>query len=228
MSPSFPAELAIFDIDGTLVDSRDLHVESWRRALSEAGFTCPKEQIQGQMGRRKPEIVRALTNMPSADDSFVMPIVRRKEEIYQQGEPRLKGLPGSKEIIEALRGAGVRIVLATSATKAEAIQHIARLGIGDYVDFFVSAEDVTRSKPDPEILEVALAQAQASRESSVMIGDSPHDIAASAAAGVRGIGVLTGGYSREDLVKAGAWLVFEGLLDMKTHLVEDSPGTTTS
>jgi len=217
------AKTMIFDVDGTLIDSTPLHIRSWKSAFEEADFDVPVHLIHGQMGRRKPEIVDTLLagiGANSQSGTLRRRIIQRKAHLFADHIHELAPVSGAPEMIEWFKKCSVSICLATSATRPEVEAHIETLGIKNIVDLVLSSEDVRASKPDPEILHLALSRLKAQASSSFFVGDSPHDIGAAVAAGVRGVGVLTGGYTSEQLYDAGAWLVLETAAALR-------PGTQT-
>ncbi len=212
------AKTMIFDVDGTLIDSTPLHVRSWEAAFQEAGLDVPTHLIHGQMGRRKPEIVETLLaeiGASSVSRTVRRRIIERKARLFADHIHELAPVSGALEMIEWFKKCSVRICLATSATRPEVDTHIQTMGIKNSVDLVLSSEDVRVSKPDPEILHLALSRLDAQASSSFFVGDSPHDIGAAVAADVRGVGVLTGGYTKEQLYDAGAWLVLDTVAALK-------------
>lgn len=214
------AKTLIFDVDGTLIDSTPLHVHSWQTAFAESRFEIPTTLIHGQMGRRKPEIVATLLTqigMSSQRQSVVDRIIARKSELFADKIHELAPIQGAQSMVRWFKRCGVGICLATSATRPEVDTHVHTLGIADCVDLVLASEDVTNSKPDPEILLLALDRLNANAKSSFFVGDSPHDIAAGVAAKVRSVGVLSGGYTKERLLQEGAWLILDTVATLQPH-----------
>ena len=141
---------------------------------------------------------------------------------YQELAPRLKRLPGARELLDAVHKLGVQVVLATSAPEDELKILREVLDCDDLVAAVTSSEDVDTAKPQPDIVNVALKRAGVSADHAVFVGDTVWDVEACQRAGVDTIAVLSGGVSRGELEKAGAHEVFEGPRDLCQHL-DDTP-----
>ena len=205
----------IFDIDGTLVDSNEFHVRAWREVFLRHGKDVPLEAIRPQMGKGGDQLMPVF--WPQADlarfgDEMQEERVRLFIEKYL---PRVRAFPGVRELFERLRADGVRIALASSARKPELEHHLRTLGVRDLVEGVTSADDADHSKPCPDILQAALGRLPgvAARD-VVVVGDSPYDGQAAARAGMKFVGVLTGGFTEEELRKAGAIAVYRELAEL--------------
>lgn len=209
------ARAALLDVDGTLVDSNDLHVEAWRQAFRRHGKDVSRQELQGQMGKGGDLIVRTFLSEdevrrfgPAVEELHVEIFVRD----YQ---PRERALPGVRALLERMRADGLRLVLATSAKDEELGGHLRVLGIDDLLDHRTSADDAERSKPCPDIFLAALrALPGVPPEQAMVIGDSPWDAKAARLAGLPMLGVLTGGFSEEQLRGNGALEVYADLREL--------------
>jgi HAD superfamily hydrolase (TIGR01509 family) len=121
-------------------------------------------------------------------------------------------------LLQDLHARGVTIVLATSASDDDVEHFLDRLGVGDVLAGWTTADDVVHSKPHPDIVNAALAKSDPGR--AVMFGDSRWDIEAAANAGLQTVCVLTGGWSEQELCDAGAACVFESLPDLRRRIDE--------
>jgi HAD superfamily hydrolase (TIGR01509 family) len=213
----------IFDVDGTLVDSNDLHVEAWREAFRGYGKELGFEEVHAQMGK--------------GGDQF-MPVFCSEEELERYGEElearrvelfksdylsRVRPFPRVRELFERIRAEGLQIALASSAKEEELEQHKRSLGVEDLLEAATSADEVERSKPHPDIFQAALAGLKGVRpEEALVVGDTPYDVQAAAKAGMRTVGLLSGGFPEEVLREAGALEVYRDVSDLLDRY-EESP-----
>lgn len=205
----------LLDIDGTLVDSVDLHALAWQEAFQYFGKDVPFEDVRSQIGKGGDQLI---------------PVFFTKEEIHEFGEeltkyrsehfkrnylPRVKGFPCSREFVQRLQKEGITVVLASSAKGDELEAYKRAADITDLIDDETSADDAKETKPEPDIFEAALKKAgNPNREEVVVIGDSPFDAIAAKKAGVHAIGVLLGGFSAEELRTAGCEAVYKDLREL--------------
>jgi HAD superfamily hydrolase (TIGR01509 family) len=202
------AKAVLFDVDGTLIDTNYLHTVAWWEAFAQAGHDVPMASIHRAIGMGSDHMLDAL--LPSGRDTGKDGDIKTSHAaLYSVYWPRLRRLPGAAELVRACHGRGKRVVLASSADPDELKVLRAALDADDAVDAATSAGDVSSSKPAPDLVQVALEQAQASAAESVFIGDAVWDARACQRAGVPCIGLLTGGSSRGELTEAGAVAVYE-------------------
>jgi HAD superfamily hydrolase (TIGR01549 family) len=206
----------LFDIDGTLVDSNFLHVEAWGRAFFESGLFVAAWRIQRAIGADSSKLLDLLIG----DESSAVKESAKKlnTDIYATFMHRLRAFPDARELVQELAAAGERVVLATSAPSEELESLLRTLDLDESIHAVTSAEDVDTAKPEPDIIHVALEKGGVTAAHAVMIGDSSWDMIAAKRAGVASIGLLSGGTGREDLLDAGARLVFDDVADLRTHL----------
>lgn len=205
----------LFDVDGTLVDSNDLHAEAWRQAFRHFGVDLPFDEVRAQIGKGGDNLIPAL--LP--DDLLAgcrKDIEAYRSDLFQQHFlPQAKPFPGVRPLFERVYADGIRIVLATSSKRAELHFHRALIGCEDLIFATTSKDDVEHSKPCPDIFEAALRRvAPLTRQEVVVVGDSPWDIEAARTVGLTAIGVLCGGFEREKLIEAGAAAVHNGPEDL--------------
>ena len=212
---------AILDIDGTLVDTNYHHAVAWYRAFRQHGFTLPLWRIHRHIGMGGDQLVGAL-----AGDGFEREqgdAVRTAEGIlYAELIGEVQPLAGARAVIEDLKGSGHTVVLASSAKPDELEHYLTLLDARTLVDAWTDSGDVEQTKPEPDLVLAALEKAGAEAGDAVMIGDSTWDCRAAERAGVRSIGVLTGGFSEAELVGAGASKVFDSVETLRAHL-SDAP-----
>ena len=210
---------AVVDIDGTLVDTNYHHAIAWYRAFRAFGFVVPLWRIHRHIGMGGDQLVAALAgdgfDRESGDD------VRAAEKVlYTQLIGEVEPLAGARALIEDLKAAGHFVVLASSAKPEELEHYLTLLDARALVDAWTDSGDVETTKPAPDLVVAALEKADAKPKDAVMIGDSTWDCLAAKAAKVRSIGVLTGGFSREELLEAGASKVFDTVEDLRQGLAD--------
>jgi HAD superfamily hydrolase (TIGR01509 family) len=218
-APDGPVEVVLFDIDGTLVDSNYLHVDTWDRAFHEVGHPVELWRIHRSIGMDSAELLEALLG-----DGLDGVAERAKElhgEYYTADAGRLRPFDGAAELVRALLAGGVKVVLATSAPENELEILLDVLGLSKDEVATTSSGDVETAKPEPGIIQAALAKADAAPDRAVMVGDTIWDVIAAERAGVPTIGVRSGGIAEEELMGAGAIEVHDGT----RALMEAGPDT---
>jgi HAD superfamily hydrolase (TIGR01509 family) len=210
---------AILDIDGTLVDTNYHHAVAWYRAFRQHGFVLPLWRIHRHIGMGGDQMVGALAGegfeREQGDD------VRAAEKVlYMELIGEVEPLEGARRCVEDLKSNGHTVVLASSAKPDELEHYLTLLDARALVDGWTDSSDVERTKPEPDLVLAALEKAGAEPDDAVMIGDSVWDCRAAERAGTRSIGVLTGGFSEQELLEAGASKVFTSVEDLREHLAD--------
>jgi HAD superfamily hydrolase (TIGR01509 family) len=210
---------AILDIDGTLVDSNYQHALAWYRALRQHGHVLPIWRIHRHIGMGGDQLVAALcgdeVEREQGDD-----IRTAEKALYFALIDEVEPLHGARELMEDLKRRGRRVVLASSAKPEEIEHYLDLLDARGLADAWTSSGDVERTKPAPDLVEAAIERIGGGP--AVMVGDSTWDCKAAQAAGVPAIGVLTGGFSVDELEAAGAKAVFESIDELRRRL-SDTP-----
>jgi HAD superfamily hydrolase (TIGR01549 family) len=201
--------IAIFDVDGTLVDSVKAHAAAWQDVLREFGHAVPFDDIREQIGKGSDELLKAFLT-PEEIERSGEKIAERRVEIFKQNYMKLiRPFPGVREVFERLKHDGHKIVLGTSAKAEELQSYLDLLNIEDLIDGKTSSDDADRSKPHPDIFQAALAQIEGARpEDAIVVGDTPYDAEAAVKGGMKPIGVLCGGFSEQKLREAGCVEVY--------------------
>ncbi|MGE7205567.1 YhjD/YihY/BrkB family envelope integrity protein [Sphingomonas sp. NPDC019816] len=203
----------LFDIDGTLIDSNDLHVTAWHRAFAEAGHDVDRAAIHDQIGKGADNLVPAL--LPDLSEDAQHRLADAHGRLFKQDYiARAKPFPGARALIERVHAAGSKVVLASSASGEELDHYVALLGIESLVSATTSSDDVDRSKPAPDIFAVALKKAGVPGDAAIAIGDTPYDIQSAGKAGMATIAVLSGGFDRHALERAGAIAIHADVADL--------------
>ena len=206
-------EAVLFDVDGTLVDTNYLHTVAWWEAFMKAGYDVPMAPIHRAIGMGSDTMLDSL--LPDDRDKDAdADISTSHSALYSVYWSRLKPLPGARRLLQACHDRGLRVVLASSADPDELKVLRATLDADQAIDAATSAGDVEASKPAPDLVQVALDQAEADPAETVFIGDAVWDVRASQKAGVACIGLLSGGSSRDELTEAGAAAVYDGPADL--------------
>ena len=217
----------LFDIDGTLVDSNYLHVQAWSEALQRADRAAVDDwRIHRCIGMGGPQLIAEL--LGEVDDADEQRISTLHSRHYRKLAHRLRRFDGAREVLQAVHDRGVRVVLATSAAPAELKLLLDVLDPGDAVDAVTSADDVDAAKPEPDLLQVALRKVDAAPADAILVGDATWDGISAARAGVRFVGVRTGGTSAADLVAAGAQAVYTDVAQLLADLPTSPIATLTA
>ena len=213
----------IFDVDGTLVDSNDLHVEAWREAFRSYGKEVAFDELHGQMGKGGDQLMPVFCSEDELDE-FGDELERHRVELFADRYlPRVRPFPRVRELFERIKADGLQIALASSAKQEELARHKKSLRVEDLLEAAASADDAERSKPHPDIFQAALSGLDGVRpEEAVVVGDTPYDVEAAAKAGMRTVGLLSGGFTEEALRGAGAVAVYRDVSDLLEHY-EESP-----
>jgi HAD superfamily hydrolase (TIGR01549 family) len=217
--PHQPAFL--FDLDGTLIDSVYQHVLAWREALQEVGISLSVWKIHRRIGMSGGLFVTALAREleTSLDPETLAELPRLHADAYIRHFESVAPLPGAKALLATLTEHRVRWAIATSG--AERYAGLARdlLEIPDDTPM-VTRDQVRYAKPDPDLFLTAASRIGVDIHDSIVVGDSVWDLLAAQRARALGIGLLSGGYGREELIYAGAFRVYEDPADLLAHLDE--------
>jgi HAD superfamily hydrolase (TIGR01549 family) len=207
--------VAIVDIDGTLVDTNYHHAIAWYRAFRAHGFVVQLWKIHRGIGMGGDQLVASLIG-EEADAEHGDGIRDAEKQAYMSLIGEVAPLEGARELLLDLRERDHTVVLASSAKPDEVEHYVDLLVVRDLVNGWTTSGDVERTKPHPDLIEAAMAKAGG--DDAVMIGDSVWDCEAAKAAKVPTIAVLTGGFSPEELKKAGASAVFESIAELRRDL----------
>ncbi len=213
----------IFDVDGTLVDSNDLHVEAWREAFRRYGKEVSFEDLHRQMGKGGDQLMPVFLSEAELEE-FGEELEGRRVELFKSEYlPRVKAFPRVRELFERIKADGLLIALASSAKEEELEQHKKSMGVEDLLEASTSADDAERSKPHPDIFRAALAGLKGvAPAEAVVVGDTPYDVQAAAKAGMRAVGLLSGGFTEGVLREAGAVAVYRAVSDLLDNY-DESP-----
>ena len=211
----------LFDLDGTLVDSVYQHVLAWREALEAGGIHLAVWRIHRQIGMSGGLFVNALARETgrslSADEAERIHQVHG--EAFKRYSSQVRPLPGATELLSYLTASKVPWAIATSGRLESASLSLRLLGIDTGVPI-ITRDMVQHAKPDPDLFLAAAEKLGVDISDSVVVGDSIWDLLAARRARALGVGLLAGGYGREELERAGAYRVYNDPADLLRHLDE--------
>lgn len=212
----------LFDLDGTLVDSVYEHVLAWRDALDEEGIELSVWRIHRKIGMSGGLFTNMLLRETGLDisDERVQRLRRRHAEAYTKRAAKIPPLPGARELLTYLTEAGIPWAIATSGRMETAGPVIANLGVDPAKVPVVTRDQVKYAKPDPDLFLAAAERLGVDIEHACVVGDSIWDMLAARRARGLGIGLLSGGYGEEELVRSGAYRVYEDPADLLYHIDE--------
>ena len=192
----------LFDLDGTLIDSEEHILTSFRHALSTVlGVTMPDEMLRDMIG------IPLRHQMQRFDTEHIDELLEVYREYNLQSYKKLlKVFPHTASTLAALKDAGYRLAVVTSKMTQTAVLHLDLFGLTGFFEFVQGSDMTEHHKPDPEPLFNAAARMGLEPEQCVYVGDSPYDMTAARAAGMLAVGALWGMFTRERLLDAGAQL----------------------
>jgi len=197
----------LFDIDGTLIDSNELHVQAWTQAFAEAGHPVDEAAIRQQIGKGGDNLVPAV--LPHLDTHDQGGISKASGRLFKQVfMDRARPFADARALIERVHGDGRKVVLASSASEEELKHYVDLLDIADIVAATTSIDDVGASKPAPDIFAAALKKSGFSADEVVAVGDTPYDVESAAKAGFGTVALLSGGFAHDELAAAGAVAIY--------------------
>jgi HAD superfamily hydrolase (TIGR01549 family) len=210
MSPT-----AVLDVDGTLVDTNYHHAIAWYRAFRQHGELLPIWRIHRHIGMGGDQLVSALCG-DRVEQEKGDEIRDAEKALYMQLIDEVQPLHGARELIVELKESGHTVVLASSAKADEVEHYLDLLDARELADGWTSSADVEATKPEPDLVVAALEKGGG--DEGVMVGDSTYDCEAAGRAGIETIAVLTGGFSEQELLDAGAAQVFVSIDELRQSL----------
>lgn len=205
-------EAVLFDFDGTLVDTNQLHAEAFAQAFAAKGYAIPADRILPEIGKGGDKLVPSLIGESGEKrDGDALREEHKKRFLQTVGKQKVQVLPGALELLRALKKRGVRLALATSAQPEilEAVEKSSGTKWREEFEIVTTSADAEESKPAPDIVNVALQKLGLSPAQCAFVGDTPHDARSCRAAGVACFGVESGGHEGADLREAGCRATYE-------------------
>jgi len=212
----------LFDIDGTLVDSNDMHVLAWEEAFASVGASFNRQVIHDQIGKGTDMLVPTL--LPGSDQAMQDKLGKAHSDVFKtRFLEQIKPFPRAGELLAHVHAAGQTVVLASSASAEEVDHYLGLLGARELVGATTSADDVENTKPAPDIFAAALRKvAPLSADQVIVVGDTPYDAEAAAKCGISTIGLRSGKFGDEALRDAGAIALYDDVAALLAD-VDHSP-----
>jgi HAD superfamily hydrolase (TIGR01549 family) len=205
----------IFDVDGTLIDSVDLHARAWQEALAHFGKQFDFERVRSQIGKGGDQLMPVFLSQQELEE-FGEELEEYRGQLFKREYlSKVKGFPAVRELFERIKREGLQLALASSAKVDELKSYKKIADIEDLVEEETSSDDAEKSKPHPDIFEAALARlGDISPSEAIVVGDTPYDAEAAGKAGLQTIGFLSGGFPEKDLRAAGCAQIYRDPADL--------------
>ena len=205
----------ILDVDGTLVLSNDALAQSWMEAMADFGYYITYEKVRPLIGMGGDKVLPKTIGLQKDSEDGIKISAKRKEIFKKRYLPVLQATPGSRELLEYMRVQGLKLAIASSSEKDELKALLQVAGASDLVQEVTSSSDASRSKPDPDVMQVTLQRIGLPANQVLMLGDTPYDIEAAAKVGVGTIALRCGGWTDPEL--KGALAIYNDPADLLDH-----------
>lgn len=215
--PASSARAVIWDMDGVIADTGGLHFRAWQAVFAERGIDFTEDDFRRTFGQRNDNIIRSVMGENVPDEEMQAISEEKEEKFRAEARQHVAAFPGVISLMQSLREKGFRMAVASSAPLANLELLMEKLNTGKYMDAVVSAEDVARGKPDPQIFLLAAERLGVPPQDCVVIEDAVAGVAAAKRAGTRCIAV-TNTHPREHLKEAD--LVVESLEQVSADRIE--------
>lgn len=205
----------IFDVDGTMVDSVDLHAKAWVEAFAHFGKAVSFHDVRRQIGKGADQLLPVFLSKDELA-AFGAELDKYRSRLFKaQYLPQVRGFPAVRELFKRIKDDGKQIALASSAKAYELDAYKKIAQVDDLVTSETSADDAEKSKPYPDVFQAALAGLDdTAPENAIVLGDTPYDAEAAARAGLPTVGFLCGGWSEEELRRAGCVAIYRDPKDL--------------
>lgn len=189
----------LLDVDGTLVDSNDAHAHAWMDALSDFGIKPSYQDVRERIGMGGDNLLPLVAKISNKSQQGKAIDSLRRTIFHDRYLKTIKPFPFAQQLLECLNKLGYKLVVASSASEDDLFAILRQTGLYHLIDDYTSSGDAEFSKPDPDILEIAMGKMQLPKSKVLMLGDTPYDIAAAQAAGLETIAFTCGGWNAKDL-----------------------------
>jgi HAD superfamily hydrolase (TIGR01509 family) len=212
----------LFDLDGTLVDSVYHHVMAWREALDAEGIELSVWRIHRKIGMSGGLFTNMLLRETGLEieEARIERLRRLHAESYKRRSGQVRPLPGARELLAYLTHSRIAWAIATSGRMETAGPVLETLGVDPSRVPVITRDKVKYAKPDPDLFLAAAAALKVPIENACVVGDSIWDMLAARRAGALGVGLLSGGYGRDELERSSAYRVYEDPADLLKHIDE--------
>ena len=210
----------IFDIDGTLVDSVDLHAQAWKEAFKHFGKDIPYQQIRHQIGKGGDQLMPVFFTHEELDEFGKRMEKFRSDLFKREFLSRVRPFPKVRELFERIKDDGKKVALASSAKEEEIDFYRKLLRIEDLVKAEASADDAEKSKPHPDIFEAALKRLDVGPAEAIAVGDTPYDADAAGRLRTKTVGMRCGGFPEAELISAGCIAIYDDPADLLARYEE--------
>jgi HAD superfamily hydrolase (TIGR01509 family) len=209
---------ALFDIDGTLVDSVDAHAHAWEEAFARFGKQVSHDEIRSQIGKGGDQLIPFFLTDDEIE-RFGDDLDEYRAGLYERNYlPWVQPFPRVPELLARLEQAGMLVALASSCRRTELGYYLRMVGGASLVDAAATSDDAEESKPAPDVFQAALDRLEVEPSEAIAVGDSPYDVEAAARAGVATVGLLCGGFEERVLQRAGSIAIFQDPADLLDRL----------
>jgi HAD superfamily hydrolase (TIGR01549 family) len=208
-------DTVVLDVDGTLVDTVYPHTIAWSQAFATVGVDVPMWRLHRAIGMGGDRLVAEVAGN-DVEEKHGDKVRKEHDERFGSVIDDIRPLPGAADLLDALRQRGLKVVLASSGIEAQTKQLLALVGGDERSHDWTTSDDVEDSKPEPDLIEVAMEKVGGSH--AVVVGDAVWDITAAEKAGLSSIGLLCGGFGEGELRDAGADEVYRDPQDLLDHL----------
>jgi len=205
-------KVVLLDVDGTLVDSNDAHAQAWLEVFQRNGYPGKFEWVRELIGKGGDKLIPEITGLEGSSHEAKRLAKERRALFSREYLPQLRPFPGAEALLRRLREVGLELVVASSASEDELKPLLEVCGALPFVQHRTSSDDAQHSKPDPDIVQVALRKAGCSPGEAVMLGDTPYDVQAANTVGVRAIALRSGGHP--DAALSGALVIYDDVADL--------------
>lgn len=207
----------IFDVDGTLIDSVDIHARAWDETLRHFGYQFDYATIRHGIGMGADQYLKALLGEEESKKREKELTEFRVDLFKRKYLSQIKPFPQVRELFEKIRGEQKKIAVASSAKKEELDGYLKLANVADLLDASTCSDDAEKSKPHPDIFQAAIEKLGVSPQEAAVVGDTPHDGEAARRAGNPFYGVLCGGFPEAELRATQAKAVFRDPADLLTR-----------